>query len=212
MEDGSKKTLQLLRQWHEGDQDSLNALLERHLQWIRDQVGKRMGPALRSKGETLDYVQDAMVEFLKYGPRFTLSDEDHFRALLLRIVQNTLRNRHDWFTARRRNIAQERPLPSETVLSLDPAKAPVKTPSSLLAHHEQEAWIRMGLEFLEEEHREIIVLRKWDELSFKEIGEHLGVSPNAARMRHRHAVLKLEEMIWKLRSGDIRSVSEENPP
>jgi RNA polymerase sigma-70 factor (ECF subfamily) len=152
-----------------------------------------------------------MVEFLRYGPRFTLSDENHFRALLLRIVQNVLRNRHDWFLARRRNIAQERPLPSETVLSLDPPRNSVKTPSRLIAQHEQEAWVRMGLEFLEEEHRDIIVLRKWDELPFEEIGKRLGVSSNAARMRHRHAVLKLEEMIWKLRRGTIPSVSEELP-
>lgn len=212
METGTKKTLQLLRQWHEGDQGSLNALLERHLHWMQAQVRRRLGPALRSKGETCDYVQDAMVEFLKYAPRFTLSDENHFRALLMRIVQNALRNRHDWFTARRRNIARERPLPSETVLSLDPPRGSEKTPSRLMAHHEQEAWIRMGLEFLEEEHREIIVLRKWDELTFVEIGKRQGITSNAARMRHRHAVLKLEEMIWKLRSGNITSVSEEIPP
>ena len=201
--------MQLLRQWHEGDQDSLNALLERHLYWIRKQVSKRLGPVLRSKGETCDYVQDAMVEFLKYGPRFTISDEKHFRALLLRIVQNVLRNRHDWFTARRRDIAQVRPLPSETILSLDPSHGSAKTPSRLLARHEQEAWVRMGLEFLEDKHRELIVSRKWDELSFDEIGKRLGVSSNAARMRHRHAVLKLEEMIWKLRSGKIDDLPEE---
>ena len=57
------------------------------------------------KVESSDIVQDAALQFLKYGPRFILSDEEKFRALLVRIVENVLRDKHDWFSARRRAIA-----------------------------------------------------------------------------------------------------------
>lgn len=103
-------TRNLLRQWNEGDEQSLNKLMERHLPWIRNHAHHRVGPHLRSKGETCDYVQDAMVEFLRYGPRIRITDENHFRALLIRIVENTLRGKRDWFVAQRRNISRQMPL------------------------------------------------------------------------------------------------------
>ena len=38
------------------------------------------------------------------------------------------------------------------------------------------------MEQLSPEHREIILLRKFEELGFKDIGERLGKSPDACRM------------------------------
>lgn len=170
-----------------------------------------MTPLLRKKGETGDYVQDAMIQFLRFGPSFTLSNEAHFRALLLRIVENTLHNKYDWFTARRREMARERPLPTDSVLALDPHPESMKTPSKLAAHQEREAWIRLGMELLDPEYREILILRKWDSLSFMAIGERLGISKDAARMKHNRALLQLSERIWDLRCGRIDRALGESP-
>jgi hypothetical protein len=62
--------------------------------------------------ESGDVVQEAAVQFLNYGLRFIISDDKRFRGLLARIVENVLRDKHDWFTAQRREIARQRPLPS----------------------------------------------------------------------------------------------------
>ena len=94
------------------------------------------------KGETCDYVQDAIVQFLQYGPRFTISNDARFRGLLAKIVENVLCNKYHWFIARRREIARERPLPSDTVLNLDPPRHAVDSPSMAADKHEQEAWVR----------------------------------------------------------------------
>lgn len=196
-------------QWNSGDPKGLDALLKKHLTWLHDQARKRMGPILRGKGETCDYVQDALIEFLRYGPRFTISSEALFRALLLKIMENTLRHKHDWFTARRRDIARENPLPSDTVLSLDPLQGSLKTPSQSVARHEEEAWVRLGLELVDPKYREVLVLRKWDNLSFDEIGSRLGITGNAAKMRHRRAVDQLARNVWELRSGNLNRVLAE---
>jgi RNA polymerase sigma-70 factor (ECF subfamily) len=198
-------------QWNSGDSKGLDALLERHLPWIHDQVRKRLGPQLRGKAETCDFVQDALIEFLRYGPRFTISSGATFRALLLKIVENTIRHKHDWFTARRRDIARENPLPSETVLSLDTPRGSTKTPSQSVAHHEEEAWVRLGLEVLDPQYREVLVLRKWDTLSFDEIGARLKITGNAAKMRHRRAVDRLAGCVWALRSGNIDQALMQQP-
>ena len=70
MNTGNTETCRFLMQWNSGDPKGLEALLEAHMPWIHDQVRRRMGPVLRGKGETCDYVQDALTEFLRYGPRF----------------------------------------------------------------------------------------------------------------------------------------------
>jgi RNA polymerase sigma factor (sigma-70 family) len=197
------ETAHFLKQWNEGDPDGLDALLDRHLPWIREHVHHRIGPLLRKMGDTCDYVQDAMVQFLQYGPRFTVKSDDQFRALLRRIVENSLRNQHDRFVARRREIALERPIPSDTVISLEYPRASKRTPSMSAERHEREAWIRLGMEFLDAEDRHIILLRKWDGLSFPEIGKRLDITKDAARMKHNRAVLRLAKMVGVLRKGKL---------
>jgi len=69
------ETPDLLRRWHAGDEEALGRLLERELPWVRRLVHRRLGPLLRRSGETQDFVQEAMVEVLRYGPRFTASNQ-----------------------------------------------------------------------------------------------------------------------------------------
>ncbi len=204
------ETSQFLQQWHDGDRQGLDALLERHLPWILERAHHRLSPLLRRKADTVDYVQDAMVQFLRFAPRFVVSNDAALRALLWKIVENTLLNKYDWYTARRREIARERPLPSDTILSLDPPRDSVRSPSRSAEHHEQEAWVRLGLEFLEPEDREVLVLRKWDSLSFAEIGARFGLTESGARMKHNRALRKLGDVIWSLRSGNMDNLLKED--
>ncbi|MHC4945305.1 MAG: RNA polymerase sigma factor [Planctomycetota bacterium] len=195
-----------LQRWYCGDQKALDALLENHMAWIHKMVRERMGSLLREKGDTCDYVQDAVVQFLQYGPRFTISNDARFRGLLLKIVENILCNKYNWFTARRREIARERPLPTDTVLSLDPPQQQMNTPSEFAAKHEREAWIRLGIEFVSPEDREVLILREWDKLPFEEVGKRLGISSGAAQVRHFRAVSRLSKKVSALRRGDLDSV------
>jgi len=204
------QTSLLLQQWHGGDEKALDSLLDRHLPWLRNHVRKRLGALLRRKGETNDYVQDAIVQFLKYGPRVVISDENHFRALLVRIVENSLRNNYDWFTALRRQAAREHPLSRDSVLYLDPPRDGVKTPSHSAKNHEQEAWVRFAMELLESEDREVLVLRQWEKMSFADIGKQVGISSEAAWMRHKRALNRLADKAWGLRQGKVAEILEES--
>jgi RNA polymerase sigma-70 factor (ECF subfamily) len=198
-----------LQQWHSGDQQALDSLIERHLTWIHKKVHHRLGSMLREKGDTCDYVQDAVVQFLQYGPRFTISNDARFRGLLLKIVENVLCNKYDWFTARRRAIARERPLPSDTILSLDPPQQQIHTPSKSAEKNEQEAWVRLGMELVKPEDREILILRQWDGLTFEEIGQRLEISTSAARVRHLRAMRRLAKEVEELRLGAMGLDSED---
>lgn len=204
MDSSDPQTYHLLQRWHRGDRVALDEILQRDLPWIRSQVGRRLGDALRAKGETQDFVQDAMMEVLRYGPRFLMSDRSQFRALMCRIIENVLRGKHDWFQAHRRQMAREKPLPDDSLLHLDPPdRSSVARPSQAAQAQEREAWVRMALELLAPEDREVILRRQWHEQSFGEMGADLGLSEDAARMRYHRALPRLYRKIQQLRGGRI---------
>jgi len=209
MDYGENKTSDLLQRWKDGDNGALAALLNRHLPWVQRLVHSRLGAGLRRKAETCDFVQDAMVQFLRYGPRIVLQETKQFHGILARIAENTIRDKNDWFKARRRAVSREKPLPSDTVLELDPPRDRKETtPSRAAAANEEEAWIRLGVEFLEPADRELVVLRQWEDRSFIEIGEELGITPNAAEKRYRQAVHRLGDMIGELRRNGVKGFME----
>lgn len=185
-------------------------ILERHLPWIQKYVHHKLGRFLRTKLETGDIVQEATISFLKYGPRFKLINEKAFRSLLCRIVENALSNNYEWFTACRRNISIEKPLPTDSVLNLDPPQREQATPSKIAQQHEEEAWLRLGLELLDPEERRVIVMHHWELLSFNEIGKVLGLSREGARSRFIRALERLIETVESLKSGHLEDVLGED--
>lgn len=198
MEDS--ETLSLLQRWHEGDRSALEALIARDLPWIEQHVRRRLGAGLRARGETQDYVQDAMIEVLQYGPKFVSQSQTRFRNIIARIIENTLRDRNDWFRARRRALSKERPLPADSVLNLDAPAASVPRPSQNALGNERDAMLRLALELLDPEDRKVILLRQWNEKSFPEIGAELGISPDSARMRFTRALPRLAAKLAELRT------------
>jgi RNA polymerase sigma factor (sigma-70 family) len=151
----------------------------------------------------MDIVQDAAIEVLKYGPRFHVSDDGRFRALLARIIENVLRDRNDWYRAKRRAISRESPLSRDTVLDLDPPRESAERPSQAAVRNERQAWVRLVIECLPEEERRVITLRDWDGLTYAAIGERLDLSINAVRNRYLRAMDHLEKEFYAMRNGRI---------
>ena len=79
-------TRHLLEQSHSGDLAARKQLLDQNLTWIYQHVKKRLGPGLRAKAETIDFVQDAAVKLLDCGARFVVSNDEEFRALMAHII------------------------------------------------------------------------------------------------------------------------------
>lgn len=193
----------LLAMWHSGDSDALATLVELHLPWLRNHVTERLGPFLRRHGDAEDYLQDAMLSFLRNAPRFQVRDAAQFRALLARVTENSLRDRNDWFRAKRRDLARNDSLPTDSVLALDPQLAASATPSRHAAADEARDWVRLALELLNPEDRRILVAREYDDRSFVEIGQELGMTASAVRMRWVRAVARLAAIMNDLRGGAI---------
>ncbi|MCB9879171.1 MAG: sigma-70 family RNA polymerase sigma factor [Planctomycetes bacterium] len=203
MGDVTDATPALLARWHTGDERALATLVELHLPWLQQHLEHRLGEFLRRQAEPGDFVQDAVADFLRYAPRFQVRDARQLRGLLARVVENTLRDKNDWFRAQRRDLGRNTPLPTDTVLSLDPALQPGTTPSGAAMRSEARDWVRLGLELLSAEDRKVLVAREYEDRSFLDIGKQLGLDANAARMRWVRAVARLADLLRRLRRGEL---------
>lgn len=203
MSDSDPDTLQLIDRWSRGDADALPLILERELPWIRDYVVRRLGPALRAHAEAADYVQDAVLDFLRSAPRFQVATLEQFRALMARVVENNLRDKDAWYRARRRARDREQPLPSDSVVLIGQRPPSMTTPSAAADRQDWKVWVRLALELMDPEDRRVLLRREWDGASFVEIGAELGMTANAVRMRWVRAVARLADKVRDLKAGKV---------
>lgn len=196
------ETVALLRRWHGGDHGALHALVERYLPRVRQYVHRRLGDGLRRKADSGDVVQDAMLEFLRYSPRFQVENGRQFEALVLRIVENVLRDQHDWYSRKRREMDRECSLPASSVLYLGSTPGSPR-PSEAAQANEKQALVRLSLELLAAGDRQLIILREYDGLTYPEIASRLAINEAAVRMRLSRALRRLGQKMRELLGDDI---------
>ena len=199
------QTRSLLLRWHAGDQDAMAELVRQDAGWIADKVRRRMGQLLRRRHDTQDIVQDTLLEVLKCGPRFVVSDRGQLRGLLATMVENVLRGQADHDQAQKRDVRREAQAPVEdrSVLYLDDVSGNVTHPSDAAAGNETRAWVRLALELLEPEDRNLILWREYQGLPFADIGARMGIDTDAARMRFSRALPRLAKKLEMLKSGKL---------
>lgn len=198
------ETRELLLRWHQGDQQAMALLVQKEQVFVSAQVRRRLGSLLRQKLETQDIVQQTMLNALRSAPRFVLSDRVQLRGLLVRMVENTLRNAASHEKRQKRDVRRERPAESDTgtVLDLDAAGTGTD-PGHAASREEIRAWVRLALELLDADDRDVIERRDYQEQPFAAIAAELEEAEDTVRMRYRRALPKLAVAMTKLRKGRL---------
>jgi len=181
----SETTAQVLRA-RDGSRADLDALLEHYSGKLLALIRLRMGPDLRRNLESRDILQNTLLKAFGAIERFEGEGSVPFMAWLGQIARNEIRDQVDHQQAQRRDARRE--------VALDDAGelvAEVRTATRRVALGEQARQLEVALEALEPDQREVIVLRKLEELSFPEIGERMERSPDAARMLFARAMVTL---------------------
>lgn len=209
---GDKHTTWILNRAREGRQDAMNELLRRLVPRIEQRVRREKGAMLSAHFDTQDFSQDVAMELLEYLPRVEFSDSDALERYLYAAVRNTLIDATRRLRQRRRDVARNRPLPTDSVLNLDPpAGANGQSPSQVAQTHEYHAWIRLALPLLGPDAESIFIRRKLQHEPTEAIAADLGITEAAARMRIRTAEVKLVSIIRKLRAGQLADLVREQP-
>ena len=204
---GVDETVQLLMRWANGDQQALAELVAADAPWIETHVRARLGNHLRQRVDTQDIVQNTLLNVLRAGPRFVCSDRGHLRALLARMVENTIRAEAHHQAAgkrdRRREVRADPAGATASVLILDRHAASITDPGSAAGNAETRDWLRLALELLDPDDRNVILWREYEGLPFAVVAERLAMTEDAARMRFGRALPKLARKLKALRSGEL---------
>ena len=129
-----------------------------------------------------DLVQKTMVDAWQHFPGFKGRSQAQFRAWLKAILTHIALN------DRRRQRAS--PIDESSAQQFIDTRS---SPSQAAQKHASREALDAALDRLPERHRAVIRFRVWDQLSFGEIGDRLGISEDAARMLYGRAIAKLRE-------------------
>jgi RNA polymerase sigma-70 factor (ECF subfamily) len=176
------------------DLAALGQLLEEHRPRLLAMLGRRLGPAVDFLVPEEILGQAFLDARQKWAnrERFSSSYAWLYRVTLDRLIA-------EWRRVGRRH---ELPWPEESSVCLGLNLVDTGTsPTEAAAREELRQRVRQALDLLKDDDRLILWMHHFDHLSFREAGEVLGVTENAATVRHFRALARLRALWLKLYPG-----------
>ena len=176
----------LLDMYQQGDREAVSQLLERHTRRVRDYV--RM--MVKDYDVADDLTQEVLIKVVKVLDEGRYTDKGRFLPWVLRIAHNKVL---DHFRAQKQvKTVSESNAGFDILGSKNFAEASIE---DRLVSEQQAEEVRQLIELLPAEQREVVRMRYYEGLSFKEIAEHTGVSINTALGRMRYALINMRQII-----------------
>lgn len=190
---------QLIKRMRQGDTQALAEYLVQIRAPLLAFIQRHLGPALRSKLEPEDLLQDVSAEAVRCLGSANLADRDPFGWLCQIAERRTIDAHRRLFGAQKRDAGREVPIAagdgSERGRLIDFMVATMTTASQAMSRNEREIRLFDALASLPEEQRRAIHLRYVEGLPTKEIAELLGKSNVAVRVMLSRTLDKLHQML-----------------
>ncbi len=198
-----KRTQELVTMAKGGDDSALDQLCGIYAERVRRIVRFRMGPELRSQLESMDLVQEALIEAVKDLGDFTYSNNGDFLRWLSSIVENTIRDNVDRIHAAKRDVRRQVSLDkmaARTDMLHADAGLPVvtTTPSVVLSLREEFDRLERAMDRLKPQYREVLVMAKIEGLSCKEIAARQNKRPAAVAMSLSRAIVAVTNLFERI--------------
>lgn len=177
---------ELLSDYLAGGKESISQLIERHRARVYDYIYMMV----KDRELAEDILQETFIKAVKVIDSGRYKDSGKFLSWVMRIAHNQV---IDHFRAEKQNKSI-----NESAAGYDIIASQRLTEGSIedrLVGEQIEADLRRLVEELPDEQREVVRLRYWDGLSFKEIAEQTEVSINTALGRMRYALINLRRMV-----------------
>lgn len=199
---GESSTPQEIEAARAGDTEAMGQLLESCRHYLLAVADRGIGADLGTKLGTSDLVQEALLGAFRDFGRFEGRTRDELLAWLRAILQNQIAVSVRHFRGtQKRSIGREIEAGVPGVSPLwEGATSDSTTPGSGAARREEIEGLRTALARLREDDRRVVVWHQYDGLSFKEIGQRLGRSDEAARKLWSRALIRLTDELARVRS------------
>ncbi|PCJ94150.1 MAG: RNA polymerase subunit sigma-24 [Flavobacteriaceae bacterium] len=177
----------LVREYISGNEKALEALVNRHNQRISSFIYSKV----LNRDITEDIFQDTFIKVINTLKKGSYSEEGKFLPWVMRIAHNLI---IDHFRKNKRMPMFEGndDFNIFSVISDDKLNA-----EKLIIKEQIDSDLRVLVDELPEDQREVLLMRIYKDMSFKEISENTGVSINTALGRMRYALINLRKIIEK---------------
>jgi RNA polymerase sigma-70 factor (ECF subfamily) len=197
-----QQTERLLDQARAGDAAAVERLLAEYREPLRRVVDLRLDPHLARRVDASDIVQDALMEANRRLGDYLKHPAMPFHLWLRHLARDRLIDAHRRHRqAARRSLDREQALHApqwhdeSSVQLIAQLIDPERTPASAALQRELQARLAEALAALDEDDREIILMRHHEQLSNQEVAASLGLTEAAASMRHLRALRRLKEAL-----------------
>jgi len=198
----SEQTQELLQQARAGESAAVNNLLDRHREALKRMIDLRMDKVVQRRVDASDIVQEVLVEANRRLRDYLANPVLPFHLWLRNMAHDRLIDAHRRHRgAARRSIDREQPLVAarfldESTMNLMNEVADRElTPAAAATWHELQRRFQAAIDTLDEQDREVVLMRHFEQLSNSEVAAALDLSEPAAGMRYLRAMRRLREKL-----------------
>ncbi|MBV7268068.1 RNA polymerase sigma factor [Winogradskyella luteola] len=176
---------ELVSNYIKGDESALSVLIGRHKQKIYSFIYSKV----YDRDITEDVFQDTFIKVIRTLKRGKYNEEGKFLPWVMRIAHNLVID-HFRKNSRMPKFDNTGEFSIFSVLSdssLNAEKSMIKD--------QVELDVRRVIEELPEDQKQVLIMRMYQDMSFKEISERTGVSINTALGRMRYALINMRKVI-----------------
>jgi len=175
----------LVKQYVQGNEACLEMLINRH----KDRIFTTIHLIVKDTYIAEDLFQETFIKIIRNLKRGKYNEEGKFLPWAIRIARNMA---IDYFRKMKR-------MPTITGSDGDDVFRKIKladdNKEEQIIRTEKESMVRSVIDKLPPEQRQVLILRHYGDLSFKEIAEMTGVSINTALGRMRYALNNMRKMM-----------------
>ena len=177
----------LVKNYVLGDESSLEILIKKHQQRLFSFIYSKV----KDRDITNDIFQDTFIKVIKTLKKGNYNEEGKFLPWVMRIAHNLI---IDYFRKNNRmpNFKNSDEFDIFSIISDDSLNA-----EKQLIQEQIFDDLRVLVNELPEEQKEVLMMRMYRDMSFKEISDCTGVSINTALGRMRYALINMRKLIEK---------------
>lgn len=179
---------QLVKAYSQGNNDAFDALLKRH----QDRIFNYILRIIKNEDIANDIFQETFVKAIQTIRQGRYTENGKFPAWISRIAHNLI---IDYYRQEKSENLQSADLNDVDVLNRK--ELCEQTIEDILISDQIKSDVKYLIQELPELQRQVLMMRYYQNLSFKEIAEITGVSINTALGRMRYAILNLRRIAFE---------------
>jgi RNA polymerase sigma-70 factor (ECF subfamily) len=177
----------LVKKYVEGDENALTLLINRHQSKIFGFIYSKIS----DRDISNDIFQDTFIKVIKTLKSQSYNEEGKFLPWVMRIAHNLIIDHY----RKNKKMPMYRETEEFSIFSIMSDDSP--TIENKIIRNQVEMDLKKLVEQLPADQKEVLVMRMYQDMSFKEISEITGVSINTALGRMRYALMNIRKVIDK---------------